>query len=628
MTEPLDCQTYFHHDVLGRTTQVTLPGGRAVLQTYDGNNQVTSISPPAKPAHQFLYDEAGRMTEYFPPDVGAGTNSTVYDYDADGNLAAVHRADGISFSLAYDYDNGGRLDSAIFPHGTIEYDYHPATGQLAAITAPDGGQVSFSWDGPLLTGETWAGNIAGTVNRDFNADFLIAEERINGGSSLTFTYDDDGLLSGAGELSFIRDPQTGLIIQAMIGNLDASLSHTLFGGLESYSAAFGDTDLYAAEYEQDALGRVIRKTESIGALTKTIEYGYDAAGRIANVTVDGVITETYSYDQNGNRLAGPLAKAGTGGVYDLQDRMTSYGATNYSYTAQGELLTKTEGPDVTTYDYDGLGLLQSVLLPDGTEIAYVVDGLSRRIGKKIDGTLVQGFLYGDQVAPVAELDGASAVISRFVYGASRNVPDYMEKGGALYFLVREPLGTVRLVVNTATGEIVQRLDYDAFGRVLLDTNPGFQPFGFAGGLYDPDTGLTRFGYRDYDAERGRWTTKDPLLFGGGDTNLYAYALNDPVNWHDPDGLNNRFEGLSQDRFRGLEGVIAYGNYPLTRRAADWVARLGDRPGTSQYVAILTSPIWAPLLFYGAFQLDSLITSPIISIPLRHLSPSYRDFCEM
>ncbi|MCC6559570.1 MAG: RHS repeat-associated core domain-containing protein, partial [Polyangiaceae bacterium] len=61
------------------------------------------------------------------------------------------------------------------------------------------------------------------------------------------------------------------------------------------------------------------------------------------------------------------------------------------------------------------------------------------------------------------------------------------------------------------------------------------PFGFAGGLYDPDTGLVRFGARDYDAEIGRWTAKDPLLFDGGGSNLYGYALGDPVNQRDPDG---------------------------------------------------------------------------------------------
>ena len=51
--------------------------------------------------------------------------------------------------------------------------------------------------------------------------------------------------------------------------------------------------------------------------------------------------------------------------------------------------------------------------------------------------------------------------------------------------------------------------------------PGFQSFGFAGGLYDPDTGLTRFGARDYDPVVGRWTIKDPIRFEGGDANIYA-----------------------------------------------------------------------------------------------------------
>lgn len=80
------------------------------------------------------------------------------------------------------------------------------------------------------------------------------------------------------------------------------------------------------------------------------------------------------------------------------------------------------------------------------------------------------------------------------------------------------------------------MDYDEFGRVLVDTNPGFQPFGFAGGLYDADTGLTRFGLRDYDAYTGRWTSKDPILFAGGDANLFGYVMNNPLNLLDPFGL--------------------------------------------------------------------------------------------
>jgi uncharacterized protein RhaS with RHS repeats len=45
----------------------------------------------------------------------------------------------------------------------------------------------------------------------------------------------------------------------------------------------------------------------------------------------------------------------------------------------------------------------------------------------------------------------------------------------------------------------------------------------------------RFGARDYDPEFARWTAKDPSGFAGGDTNLYAYAYGDPVNFVDPNG---------------------------------------------------------------------------------------------
>jgi RHS repeat-associated protein len=92
------------------------------------------------------------------------------------------------------------------------------------------------------------------------------------------------------------------------------------------------------------------------------------------------------------------------------------------------------------------------------------------------------------------------------------------------------------VIHASTGQIVQMIGYDAFGDMLADSAPGFQPFGFAGGLWDPSTRLVRFGGRDYDPQTGRWMTADPLLFTGQETNLYAYVFNDPVNLVDWDGL--------------------------------------------------------------------------------------------
>ncbi len=188
------------------------------------------------------------------------------------------------------------------------------------------------------------------------------------------------------------------------------------------------------------------------------------------------------------------------------------------------------------FDYDSVGNLRGVLLPNGTKIEYVLDGANRRIGKKVNGTLVQRFLYDGRLQIAAELDGEGQLVSRFVFGVRRHVPDLLVRDGRQFRLIADHLGSVRLVVDCQSGEVAQRLDYDEFGVVMQDTNPGFQPFGFAGGLYDRHTRLTRFGARDYEAETGRWTSRDPILFAAGQANLYAYVLNDPVNAFDPHGL--------------------------------------------------------------------------------------------
>ena len=164
--------------------------------------------------------------------------------------------------------------------------------------------------------------------------------------------------------------------------------------------------------------------------------------------------------------------------------------------------------------------------------------------------MVQGFLYQDQLRPIAELDGSNNVVSRFVYDDKPNVPAYLVKGGITYRILSDHLGSPRLVVNAHTGDIVQRMDYDPWGRVTLDTHPGFQPFGFAGELYDRDTKLVRFGARDYDPEAGRWTAKDPIRFAGGDANFYGYVLNDPITRTDPRGLRT----LGRDIGRALDGL--------------------------------------------------------------------------
>ena len=229
-------------------------------------------------------------------------------------------------------------------------------------------------------------------------------------------------------------------------------------------------------------------------------------------------------------------------TFDGQDRLIQRGSTVYAYSANGELQSKAVGGQTTTYTYDTLGDLTGVaLLASGTQIAYLYDGVSERVGKKVAGVLTQGWLYDERGRVVAEQDGTGAVTSRFVYGNGSNTPSYLVRGATTYRVIADERGSPRLVVNTADGTIAQQTGYDAFGSVTSETlQPGFAPipFGYAGGIYDRDTGLVRLGARDYDPVAGRWTTRDPMLFANGEVNLYAYASNDPVNRHDSTGLDD------------------------------------------------------------------------------------------
>ena len=137
---------------------------------------------------------------------------------------------------------------------------------------------------------------------------------------------------------------------------------------------------------------------------------------------------------------------------------------------------------------------------------------------------------------------------RFEYADGR-MPTALTKSGAMYYLAYDQVGSLRAVAD-GSGNVVKEILYDSFGNIISDSDPTFEvPFGFAGGLHDRDTGLVRFGYRDYDPNIGRWTAKDPIFFAGGDTDLYGYVLNNPVNLFDLLGLE--FYGAANAGFAGF-----------------------------------------------------------------------------
>ncbi|HEX6940998.1 MAG TPA: carboxypeptidase regulatory-like domain-containing protein, partial [Longimicrobiales bacterium] len=353
VTDPLGRTDSLFYDAAGRLVRQKLADGREVVYGYDVAGNLTSLTPPGRSAHIFEYDALNRVEAYDPPDVEAAPDLTRFRYDLDRHLTHVIRPGGDSIVIAY--GSAGRPSAVSFDRGLLTFGYSPTTGNLESITAPGGNTLRYTYDGSLPLSEAWSGEVPGRVDVAYNNDFRVVSQTVNGTSAVTFTYDNDGLLTRAGALTIQRRPDNGLISGTALGSLSTVLGYNGFGELGHLSARFGASELYRAEYTRDDLGRITGLTETVQGVRATLTFAYDSAGRLKEVTRDGVVVEAYRHDANGNRLRATYPTGTLVGTYDAQDRLLSYGGASYTYAPGGELETKVEGSDTTRYTYDQLG---------------------------------------------------------------------------------------------------------------------------------------------------------------------------------------------------------------------------------------------------------------------------------
>jgi len=159
----------------------------------------------------------------------------------------------------------------------------------------------------------------------------------------------------------------------------------------------------------------------------------------------------------------------------------------------------------------------------------------RTSGFAVNGTVEYRLIYAGQLSPIAKVDATGTVLETYVYGLGVNSPDYIIKDGTQYKVIKDHLGSMRMIVDSTTGTVEKSISYDEFGNITNETGTLDTIFGYAGGIRDTDTGLTKFGARWYDPVTGRWIEKEPLGFAGSD-NFYSYCDGDPINWIDPTGL--------------------------------------------------------------------------------------------
>ena len=527
-TDPEGRSTSYSHDPLGRVTGITRPDSSTVQFSYDSNGNMTVLTNPSATDHVFDYNTVNRQNTYQTPI--SGTYS--YVYDKDRRLKQTDFPSGLQISNSYT-DN--LLTQIQTPEGNIDYEYL-CSSKVGSITKGTE-SLSYEYDGSLLTSETKNGTLNQVLEFAYNNDFDLSAISYAGGTE-NLSYDNDGLLTGAGAYTISRNADNGLPEQVSGNVLSRVRTFNGYGELTAEDATVNSQPFTGWSVNRNNNGKITSKTETVNGSTVDYAYTYDAMGRLLTVHQDGTLVEEYQYGLNGSRtyeMNSLKSESGRTYSYSVEDHLLSAGGVSYQFDTDGFLVSRTDGAEVTGYQYSSRGELLEVSLPDGDSIEYLHDPLGRRIAKKVNGSIAEKYLWRGLTQLLAVYDGSDNLLMRFEYADGR-MPVAMPAGGATYYLGYDQVGSLR-TVSDATGSVVKEISYDSFGTILSDSNPAFAvPFGFAGGLHDRDTGLVKFGFRDYDPAIGRWVAKDPIFFAGGDVDLYGYVLGDPIGLVDPWGL--------------------------------------------------------------------------------------------
>ena len=273
-------------------TKQILPGGKQINFAYDPNGNMIELTPPGRPEHGFSYNAVDLNDTYTPPEVGIGDTRTEYDYNLRKQPVLVTRPDGKT--IGFSYDTNGRLQELLIPEGEITYAYHATSGNLTNIMAP-GSTMSYTYDGSLLNKTAWSGVIAGNVGVTYNNDFIVTSQSVNDGNSVSYGYDNDGLLTSAGSLTVSRDAQNGMMTGSTVGSVTDSVTYNGFGELQQYQARYGGSTVYGVDYgTRDKLGRIVTKSETVNGETHTFSYVYDSnTDELTDVYQDGALVSHY-----------------------------------------------------------------------------------------------------------------------------------------------------------------------------------------------------------------------------------------------------------------------------------------------------------------------------------------------
>ncbi len=516
-----------------------LPSGRAIKNIYDRDGDLQRVS----------YPEADISISYLPKAQGFELTRTPADSDTSQKIAfgfdalLAPQLGFVETTIAR--QNRQRESQKLLLNAMI-----PDTGLEKALSRQADGFLAqfgtFSYDRGLITEINYSGVAKGRYRYRYDNNFFLVGVKLDDRPETILQRDVDGLLVQLGDFQMERQGCYDLLTGIRDGCLQVSLEYDDIGRIVKRTHAVKGRVVYQLSLGYEGLYQIVQKQETVLGKTKTYDYTLDRDGQLIRVGEKGVVVESYSYDDNGNRISWQLGNANPQRAkYDSQDRILELGNVAYQFDDDGFMAQR----GATAFEYSSRGELIKVMLPDGKVITYAYDGVGRRVARSSSAGTYE-YLYGNPEKPfqVTAIREPSGVLSVCYYD-DLGLLFAMQRGEDWFYVATDQLGTPIVVVD-ATGETVKVMEYDSFGNQVPDSNRGFvMPIGFAAGLVDWETKLVRFGFRDYDPASGRWCAKDPIGFAAGDSNLYRYVNLNPVGFVDRSGEQetsvNNYSSINQ-----------------------------------------------------------------------------------
>jgi RHS repeat-associated protein len=490
----------YTYDLLGRRTGRTVAGAMETW-TYDGLSRVTNVTNALDAFTYAFADSTARIMGVTSAN-GPASAMTYFGPMADDRLEQATFTQGSTqlSQFGYAYDAKGDVSSFTQKYvgqklagGSAGAAPPPPTERLPPLPIAPKTRLAPSDDG-----RRWGVPLA--------AGLVL----------LAFAFVSRRVGKGRRRLAGLAAPAVAALVVASCGSNGGSPGGSSSGSPGGSSGSGGQNDggsgsatAQVTKYAYDGADRLVSAAVGTDVSTPSAPqyaYAYDPGFNVTSIAANGP-AQTFSYTKT-NAIAS--------GTYDGNGSPTALGSKTYVWDAQNRLVSVTSGGKETDFSYDGDGHIVRIVQKQGStttsDKAYTWCGNTR----------------------CAEHDNAQSGSPL----STRYFDQGIVSGSTGYYYVAEDSGTVRQLVDTS-GKVRAQYDYDPYGNRSKISGDLDSDIGYAGYFHEAASGLELTVHRAYDPAHARWVNRDPIGEAGG-INLYAYAGDNPINYADPMGTNDRY----------------------------------------------------------------------------------------